>query len=197
MKKTFLAALITAALLPAAPAPAAENTGMQEMMHQQMRARMQSARHQTPAESNDAWNDQDPMMMPMLGAMHRRGRRSAMKSGMMGPGMMGGGMMGKSMMPMGAMMGMGGPMMGNGPMAYPMLGFATGKDKEYGEDYAAFLKATREKRRRLWEMMFDYREAMWNPDTTLGELKDLAARITSLRAEIDAARPQQEKAVER
>ncbi len=113
-------------------------------------------------------------------------------SGMMAKGMMGRGMMPimmngcriNPMMMKGGMMGGGGmmPMMGNPSQTANYL-------KNY-EKFQKFFNETRNLRKKLNDLQFEYGEARWNPDTTLGELQHMRVRLNKLRQKIYAKRPQ-------
>jgi hypothetical protein len=50
--------------------------------------------------------------------------------------------------------------------------------------YETFAKETRNLRKKLHDLMFDYGEARWNPDTTVGELNKMAEEMNQLRQDI-------------
>ncbi|VAW40052.1 Zinc resistance-associated protein [hydrothermal vent metagenome] len=117
--------------------------------------------------------------------------KGMMGKGMMGKGMMGKGMMGKGMMPM-MMNGcrMNSMMMGGGMM--PMMGNPS-QTADYLKNYKKFQKffnETRNQRKKLNDLQFEYGEARWNPNTTLGELQRMRVRLNKLRQKIYAKRPQ-------
>ncbi len=120
-----------------------------------------------------------------------RQMQSGNMMGLGGTGMMGSNMMG-NMMGSGGMGMMNCPMMGNmmgsggmGMMNYPMMGFAVGgQSRQQVANYEKFINDTREMRRKLNNMRFDYKEAMWNPKTSLKNLRDMAERIGKLQMEI-------------
>ncbi|MEJ2690182.1 MAG: hypothetical protein P8130_09575 [Deltaproteobacteria bacterium] len=116
---------------------------------------------------------------------------------MMGPGMMGGcgmgyGMMGGYGMGYGMMRGYGmGPrMMGNcgcgmGPGMMGGHGFWRNQEK-----YRKFLDETRDLRKKLYDMRFDYREMLRNPDTTMKDKMEMEKKMFDLRQQIMGKAPQ-------
>ncbi len=100
--------------------------------------------------------------------------------------------MGKGMMPMmmnGCRMS---PMMLEGGMM-PMMGYNPALSSNYFKNYKKFQKffnETRNLRKKLNDLQFEYGEARWNPNTTLGELQRMRARLNKLRQKIYAKRPQ-------
>ncbi len=98
------------------------------------------------------------------------------------------GMMNKGMMPM--MMNdcrMNPMMMKGGMMGNPS------QTANYMKNYKKFQKffnETRNLRKKLNDLQFEYGEAHWNPATTLGELQHMRARLNKLRQKIYAKRPQ-------
>lgn len=116
----------------------------------------------------------------------QKGQQQVQPGTMMGPWMMdnimgGGMMMGPGMM--GNMMS-GGMMMGS-----PMMGFAVGMDNEKIAQYEKFMKETKEMRRKLYNMRFEYGEALWNPDTTLKDLREILKKMNQLQQEIQQKMP--------
>jgi hypothetical protein len=98
---------------------------------------------------------------------------------MMGSGMMGGdgmGAMHHNMM--GMMDGMGG-MDGYGSMQ-KMMGFKS------SEEFEKFLEDTKEQRRKLHDMRFEYVEKRRQPETTIGELKKMKQEMADLTKQIHA-----------
>ena len=95
---------------------------------------------------------------------------------MMGPGM---GMMGPGMM-MGYGMGMG-PGMG-------MRGAWRNWDNP--DQYKKFMSDTKEMRRKLYDLRFDYQEATLNPKTTMGDLQQMREKMYKLQREIRDKIPQ-------
>ncbi len=131
------------------------------------------------------------------GMMNRKGMMK--NKGMMGKGMMPMMMNGCRMSPTmleGGMMNMMPPMMrermmGRGMM--PMMGYNPAMAGNYFKKYKKFqkfFKETRNLRKKLNDLQFEYGEARWNPDTTLGELQRMRSRLNKLRQKIYAKRPQ-------
>ena len=79
---------------------------------------------------------------------------------------------------------MGGPGFMGGP------GMMHGKGFTDLKKYETFAKETRDLRKKLHDLMFDYGEARWIPDTTMGELNKMAEEIYQLRQEIQKKLPQ-------
>jgi len=92
-----------------------------------------------------------------------------MGTGMMGPGMMGPGM-GRGMMHRGQVGCMN--MMGGA-----VLNFSA-------EDQQKFMDETKDLRKKMHDMRFDYMEAMRNPDTRLGDLADMEQKMLDVRKEL-------------
>jgi hypothetical protein len=121
-----------------------------------------------------------------------------MGPGMMGPGYggygMGPGMMGYGGYGMGPGMmepGCGGYGMGPGMMGYGMgrgqwggCGCYPGATKEDVEKYNKALDATRELRRKLHDMRFDYNEALRNPKISADKKQEMADEIFQLQEKI-------------
>lgn len=84
------------------------------------------------------------------------------------------------------------PMMGHNGMMPMMGGFGMMHNFGYDnyKEYATFAKETRDLRKQLHNLMFDYGEARWNPDTTIGELNKMADEMYKLRQEIQQKLPQ-------
>lgn len=99
---------------------------------------------------------------------------SNMERGMMGGMGMGSGMMGD--------MGMGSGMTGE----MGMMGGKSPMMQNFGsvEDFETFLEETKEQRRKLHTMRFEYMEKMRQPETTIGELKQMKKDINNLMKEI-------------
>ena len=90
---------------------------------------------------------------------------------MMGPGMMWGrgmGMMGPGMGMMGYGMGMGGAW----------------RNWDNPDQYKKFMSDTKDMRRKLYDMRFDYQEATLNPKTTMGDLQQMREKMYNLQREI-------------
>jgi hypothetical protein len=105
----------------------------------------------------------------------------------MGPGMMGGyggygmgpGMMG------GYGYGMGPGMMGNyGYGICPNCGAYQGQQFKSNEDYSKFLDDTKEQRKKLHGLMFEYNEEMRSPNPDKEKLAKMGKEIDELRSEI-------------
>lgn len=98
----------------------------------------------------------------------------------MGPGMMMGGGMGPGMM--------GGYGMGMGHMKRHMMeeyGWEPGMQR-FGstEEHEKFLDATRDLRKKMHDLRFEYGEMMRNPATTMGDLKKMEQEMSELRRKI-------------
>ncbi len=105
-----------------------------------------------------------------------------------GPGMMdmhGRGMMGNGMMAGNMMMG---PGMGRGMMVQGQAGCMNmmgGASFNFSaEDQQKFMDETKDLRRKMHDMRFDYMEAMRNPDTKLGDLADMEQKMLDVRKEL-------------
>ena len=110
-----------------------------------------------------------------------------MGSGGMGSGMMGGGY---GMTP--CTTGGGYNMMGHSGMMPMMGGFGMMHAQGFDDmqKHETFAKETREMRKELHNLMFDYGEARWNPDTTVGDLNKMAEEMNQLRQNIQQKMPQ-------
>ncbi len=179
--KKFLSnwALLLVIAITAAPAlagTAADNSMPQGKMMRQM---MQNRQMANAGQGSSG-------MMANKGMMGKGMMPMMMNGCRMSPMMMEGGMMGM-MMPM--MRGKG--MMGRGMM--PMMGYNPALSSNYFKNYKKFQKffnETRNLRKKLNDLQFEYGEARWNPNTTLGELQRMRARLNKLRQKIYAKRPQ-------
>lgn len=100
-----------------------------------------------------------------------------MDSGMMGSGY-GGHMIGQGMMQGMMGTGYGGPMMGSNMMSIGMMGYGS------EEEQRKFLSDTIEPRRELHNKMFELREALRSPDTTLDTLLELKKEILEIKVRI-------------
>ena len=78
------------------------------------------------------------------------------------------------------MMGSGQGMMGGGQGMMQSQG--TGPDDL--NKYENFVNETRGLRRKLHNLKFEYGEAKWNPDTTLGDLRKMAEEMNQLQNDI-------------
>lgn len=113
-----------------------------------------------------------------------------MMGNMMGSGMMGGKMMmGPGMMRPG-MMG-GNMMMGPGMMGPVMMG--PGMGMQNMKRYNRFMNKTKELRRKLYDMGFDYGEAMRNPKTTIGDLQRMRKEMGRLQRQIMRQMPSRQQ----
>lgn len=85
------------------------------------------------------------------------------------------------------------PMMMGGYGMMPMMG-GFGMMQNLGYDnykkYEAFAKETKDLRKKLHDLMFEYGEARWNPDTKIGDLNKMAEEINKLREDIHKRMPQ-------
>jgi hypothetical protein len=195
MKKTVL---VTSLMLVLAAGPAiAQMMGGQatpQMMEQQQE-------QQTAPTGSPYYNQYiNPGMMGGYGGY---GMGPGMMGGYggygMGPGMMGGyggygmgpGMMGNYGYRMGPGM-MGGYGYGMGPGMMGNYGYGTCPNCKYNqrqqfksnEDYSKFLNDTKEQRKRLHDMMFEYNEEMRNPNPDREKLAKMGKIIDELRSEI-------------
>ena len=77
-------------------------------------------------------------------------------------------------------------MMGHSGMMPMMGGFGMMHAQGFDDmqKYETFAKETREMRKKLHNLMFDYGEARWNPDTTVGDLNKMAEKMNQLRQDI-------------
>jgi hypothetical protein len=127
-------------------------------------------------------------MGPMYPGMMGYGTASGMMGGygmqqpMMGygmyPGMMGGNGMQQPMMGLGTGYGMQPGMMSGGmPHMYPGAGGNVDQQRE-------FLKETSQLRKKLHDLMFDYMEAQWNPETKPEQLEKLGSETQKLQQEL-------------
>lgn len=69
------------------------------------------------------------------------------------------------------------PMMGG-------LGMMHAQGFDNLKKYETFAKETRDLRKKLHNLMFDYGEARWNPSTTVGDLNKMAEEMNELRQDI-------------
>lgn len=114
------------------------------------------------------------------------------KQGMMGGQGMGAGMMESCQEMMGSGMMGGGD--GMGDMHHGMMGMMDGMD-EFGakqkmmgfkssEEFEKFLDDTKEERRKLHNLRFEYGEKKRQPETTIGELKEMKKEMADLTKQI-------------
>jgi len=121
------------------------------------------------------------------------GYGEAMGPGMMGPGMMGYGgcgMMGPGMMGYGGCGMMGPGMMGYGMMEHHQMmhGSTPGMMWKCGNDeYKKFLDDTRELRKSLHSLKFEYFEAMRNPDEDGKKLAEIEKNMREIQKKINDA----------
>ena len=163
MKKIFLTASIVL-LLSAAPSMA-QMMGYGQHMYQQQ---------QVPPQQQYYPNQGYPGMMGGYGYG-------------MGPGMMGnyGYGMGPGMMGGYGGYGMGPGMMGNyGYGKCPNCGGYQGQQFKSKEDYSKFLNDTKEQRKKLHGLMFEYNEEMRSPNPDKEKLAKMGKEIDELRSEI-------------
>ena len=101
----------------------------------------------------------------------------------MGPGMMGGYGMGPGMM---GGYGMGPGMMGGygGYGTCPNYGHHQGQQFKSKEDYSKFLDDTKVQRKKLHDMMFEYKEEMRSPNPDREKLLKMEKEFYELRNEI-------------
>jgi len=151
----------------------AQNMEGQQMMMSKMMSKgmMNRGMHNADGGKHGMMNNQEMMPMMMNGCrmnpmmMSGQGMRSMMKPMM--KGMMGGGMS-------------------------PMMGYNPEQNNNYQQNYQKFQKffqETKTARKQLNDMQFDYGEALWNKDTTLGELQEMRTKMNNLRQEIYKKRP--------
>jgi hypothetical protein len=183
MKRIICVALLSMALAISAGNVNAQK--MSDMPGQQMTGQSQQQSH--PAGQEGQQQMQPGMMMGNRGmGMMAPGMMRNMMSGGMQPGMMMGsrGMMGPGMM--GSMMG---GSMHFGMMMSPMMCLAAGMDKKKIVQYEKFIQETKAMRKKLWDLRFEYGEALWNPNTTMKELWGMFEKINQLQKEIQQKMP--------
>jgi Spy/CpxP family protein refolding chaperone len=133
------------------------------------------------------------VMTLLLAAVPSMAQNPSYGSYGMGPGMMGGyGGHGYGMGP-GMMGGYGGHGYGMGPGmmggygghgACPNCGAYQGQQFKSKEDYSKFLDDTKEHRKKLHDMVFEYNEEMRSPDPDRAKLSKMGKEIYELRNEI-------------
>jgi hypothetical protein len=156
MKKTmYLATILFAVLITAWSVEAQMMEGGQRMMQQSG-----GQQENMPQVQKDEPFMMHPGMMGCYG---------------MGPGMMIGGGMGPDMMIGG---GMGPGMMMGGGMGPGMKRF------DSPEQYEKFLDATKDMRKKMHDLRFEYGEMMRNPTTTMGDLKKMHQEMFDLQKKI-------------
>ena len=208
MNRTIMAATF-ALLLAAAPAMAQMTPGYgQHMMQQQQMQQEQMQHHmmqqqQPPPQQQQTPCQTNPGMMGGYGYGMHPGMMGGYGYGMnpqmmggygygMGPQMMGGYGMGQHMMSgygmhpgmMGGYgYGTGQQMMGGCGMHEPY-----GEDQESNlksnEEHGKFLDDTRDMRKKLHNLMFDYSEARRSPESDTEKLQDMEKEMNKLRTEI-------------
>ncbi len=167
-------ALLLVIAITAAPALAG-TTADNSMPHGKMMQQMMQNRQMGNARHGSSG------MMANKGMMGKGMMPMMMNGCRMNPMMMEGGMM--SMMGGEGMMGRGmTPMMGNPSQMANYF-------KNY-KKFQKFFNETHNLRKKLNDLQFEYGEARWNPNTTLGELQRMRARLNKLRQKIYAKRPQ-------
>ncbi|MGW8161863.1 MAG: hypothetical protein ACWGN1_06410 [Desulfobulbales bacterium] len=190
MKKTmYLITLVVAILIAAWSAGAQMMGGSQSMMNE-------SGRQQ---ERMPTIQDEELLMIyPSMAGCYGMGPGMMMGGYGMGPGMMGGYGMGPGMM---GGYGMGPGMMGGYGMGSGMMGgYGMGHMNrhmmdEYGwgrgkkpfsspENYNKFLDETKDLRKELHDMQFEYGEMMRNPKTTMGDLKKMQQEMFELQKKL-------------
>lgn len=156
------------------------------MMHESMQQSDKQKQNHHPYMQQDKMGRQD-MGRGMMGRQDMGMGRGMMDGMGMGRGMMGCMGMGPGMMDGYHGMGMG-MMGGMGPMMHHhMMGGADGpiiENFDSLEDFETFLDETKEQRRKLHNMRFEYMEKMRQPETTVGELKQMKKETYSLMEEI-------------
>ncbi len=210
MKKTIIVAGLTI-LLAAAPAMSQmmgdgqdAKSGQQMMEQQQMQQTAPAGGQNYPQYMNPGMMGSygygmGPQMMGsgygmnpgMMGGGYGYGMMPNMMGYGMGPGMMGGQGygMGRGMGP-GMMQGYGYPgMMGGYGMGcgmYPgMMGYGSQEDyKKYKEKQKKFLKETKELRRKLHSIKFDFNEEARNPEANREKLQKMGKEIYELYEKI-------------
>lgn len=102
------------------------------------------------------------------------------EQGMYGQGMMGSGVVGQGMMTQGRMGFMN--MMGHG-MGMGMMGGGIMFNMA-PEDQQKFMDDTKEMRKKMHTMHFEYMEAMRNPKTSLGDITDMEQKMFDIRKDM-------------
>lgn len=126
-----------------------------------------------------------PGMMGHMGGYGMMG--PGMMGGMMGPGMMGR-MGGYGMMGPGMMRGMMGPgMMGYG---YSGKGYSQEEYQKYQDEYNKYLDKTSGLRKKLHDLMFEYKETIRNPNAERKQIMKLEKEMRDLQWEIYEKAPQ-------
>jgi hypothetical protein len=201
MNRTIMAATF-ALLLAAAPAMAQMMGSTGQHMMQQQQQQVPPQQQHNPYQMNPGMMGgygMGPQMMGNygygMGPQMMGGYGYGMHPNMMGgsgmhPNMMGGYGMHPNMMG-GYGYGMGPQMMGgwgHNPMHH-MGGWGTpqctqGPQYKSSEEYTKFMDETRDERRKLHNLMFDYGEVMRSPEPDREKLQDMEKEINELRTEI-------------
>ncbi len=162
--------IVCAGIIAASSGVEAQTQDSQKMMH----GSTQQSDQQKQNYHSNMRQDMDGMGMGS-GMMDGMGMGSGMGMGM-GPGVMDSWGMGRHMMG------------GMGPtMHYQMMGgsgTSIMNNFDSFEDFETFLDQTKEQRKKLHTMRFDYMEKMRQPETTIGELKQMRKDILDLMKEI-------------
>jgi hypothetical protein len=168
---TYLMAILFSGIMATWNGAVAQTQGSNQMTH-----------GSAPQQKTDT--QQGMMGGQGMGSGMMESCQEMMGSGMMGSGMMGGDGMG-AMMPHGMMGGMDGMdgMDGYGAkqkMMGKMMGFKS------SEEFEKFLEDTKEQRKKLHDMRFEYGEMMRQPETTIGDLKKKKQEMADLMKQIHA-----------
>ncbi len=184
MRRRIMKKLLTSLAIALSITTISGISGAQDMPPQQMQMKKSMMMNKMMKDNKNAMMEQGPNS-GMSGKMMKGPQK-------MMPMMMNGCRMNPMMMSgMGAMMSGNMGMMGSDMS--PMMGF----DPEQSENgmknyqkYQKFFNETRNERKQLNDMQFEYGEARWNQDTTIGELQKMRQKMNELRQEIYQKRPQ-------
>jgi len=161
---TYLMVILFSGIMATWNGAVAQTQGSQEMTH--------GSAHQQKTDTQQGMMGGPGMGSGMMESCQK----------MMGSGMMGGDGMGamhhNMMGMMDGMEGMDG-MDGYGSMQ-KMMGFKS------SEEFEKFLEDTKEQRRKLHDMRFEYIEKRRQPETTIGELKKMKQEMADLTKQIHA-----------
>ena len=191
MKKTLYTTLLAMALVISTGTVNAQMSGQQMMGQNQQQSHHPAQKDQQqvqPGTTTGGMMGPGMMGQGIKGYSGGMGMMGSGGMGMMGQGMMGNrgmGMMGPGMMGSGGMGMMGSGMM----MGSPMMGFAAGMNNEKISQYKNFIKKTRKMRKKLYDMRFEYGEALWNSKTTLKNLQEKLTKMNQLQQEIQQKIP--------
>ncbi len=163
MKKAYVMAILLAGIMATGSGVAAQTDGSNQMMH-----------GSTQQQKMDT--KQGMMGGQGMGPGMMENCQDMMGSGMMGSGMMGGA--GMDDMHHGMMGGMDG--MDSYGAKQKMMGFKS------SEEFDKFLEETKEQRKKLHNMRFEFGEKMRQPETTVGELKQMKQEMADLMKQIHA-----------